>query len=250
MARIDVNFFSQTLKRTVEFVVYLPADPLDHEVDFEPPYRSLYLLHGMMGNRHEWVEKSMLVHYINNKNIAVIMPSGENSMYIDNLDTLELYSHFLGKELVQFTRKILPLSNKKKDTYIAGFSMGGYGALLNGLLYNNTFSKIGSFSAPIFDKERIESDIKNGKPFGISFKTLYQTNSKHFDLYELFSESDKGLDIFITCGKEDFLYKNNIKFVNYLEEIDVVYEYKEYEGGHDWTVWDPSIRDFLVFIDK
>lgn len=250
MARIDVNFFSQTLKRTVELVVYLPVDPMDHEMKFEPPYRSLYLLHGMMGNRHEWIENSMLLHYIKNKNIAVIMPSGENSMYVDNLDTLELYSQFIGEELVQFTRKILPLSSNKKDTYIAGFSMGGYGALLNGILYQKTFSKIGSFSAPIFDKDRIKRDIKNGTPFGISFKTLYQTNSKQFDLYNLIKTSTKEFHIFITCGKKDFLYGNNIKFINYLKKTGIRHEYIEYEGGHDWTVWDPSISDFIDFIDK
>ena len=66
------------------------------------------------------------------------MPSGDNKFYIDNPDSGEMYGSFIGKELIEFTRKTFPLSQKREDTFIAGLSMGGYGALVNGcLLYTS-----------------------------------------------------------------------------------------------------------------
>ena len=53
---------------------------------------------------------------------------------------------YVGKELVEMTRKMFPLSEKREDTYIGGISMGGYGALYNGMKYRDTFSKVAAFS--------------------------------------------------------------------------------------------------------
>ena len=56
------------------------------------------------------------------------MPSGENKFYVDNEKSHEYYSKFIGEELVDVTRRLFPLSKQKQDTFIAGLSMGGYGA--------------------------------------------------------------------------------------------------------------------------
>lgn len=48
------------------------------------------------------------------------MPSGENRFYLDDEKSGELYGEFIGKELVEFTRKLFPLSDKREDTFIAG----------------------------------------------------------------------------------------------------------------------------------
>ena len=59
------------------------------------------------------------------------------------------YSTFVGKEVVEMTRKLLPLSHKREDTYLAGVSMGGYGTLLNGMRYADTFGRIAAMSPAI-----------------------------------------------------------------------------------------------------
>lgn len=61
------------------------------------------------------------------------MPSGDNAFYIDQPKMNNNYGEFIGRELVELTRKMFPLSDKREDTYIGGLSMGGYGALRNGL---------------------------------------------------------------------------------------------------------------------
>lgn len=77
------------------------------------------------------------------------MPSGENRFYLDDEKSGELYGEFIGKELVEFTRKLFPLSDKREDTFIAGLSMGGYGAIRNGLKYAENFGCVIGLSAAL-----------------------------------------------------------------------------------------------------
>ena len=87
------------------------------------------------------------------------MPSGENKFYVNNEYTCERFSDFIGEELVEVTRKMFHLSDKKEDTYIAGLSMGGYGAIVNGFKFNNTFGYVaGLSSALILDDVLSELD--------------------------------------------------------------------------------------------
>ena len=69
---------------------------------------------------------------------------------------------FAEDELVELTRRMFPLSREREDTFIAGLSMGGYGALKCGLRAPETFSKVASLSggldAPLLAKERTTKD--------------------------------------------------------------------------------------------
>ena len=101
----------------------------------EGPWPTLYLLHGYTGNQVDWLYRSDIEKWAMQHGYAVIMPSGGNSFYLDNETTGERYGVFIGEELVEVTRKMFPLSHKREDTVIAGLSMGGYGAIRNGLRY-------------------------------------------------------------------------------------------------------------------
>lgn len=68
--------------------------------------------------------------------------------------------------MVELTRRLLPLSTRREDTYIAGISMGGYGALYNGLKYKETFGKIAAMS-PAADIYRLFRELPDaGFPTG------------------------------------------------------------------------------------
>ena len=58
MALMEVNFFSKALMRPVTMNVILPADKVFFEEETEEdnkPFKTLYLLHGVMGNYTDWV---------------------------------------------------------------------------------------------------------------------------------------------------------------------------------------------------
>lgn len=72
----------------------------------------------------------------------MVMPSGDNAFYVDQPKGHNNYGEYIGQELVRLTRKMFPLSRKREDTFIGGLSMGGYGALRNGLKYSDTFGAV------------------------------------------------------------------------------------------------------------
>ena len=152
MALIQANFMSRSLLRTVPIQVILPADKfsfsenLPHE---EKPFKTLYLLHGIFGNYTDWTANTRIQRWAEEKNLAVVMPSGDNSFYVDHPQSGSIYGSFIGEELVEITRKMFPLSRKREDTFIGGLSMGGYGAVRNGLKYYNTYSHIITLSGAL-----------------------------------------------------------------------------------------------------
>ena len=117
---MEVNFFSKALMRPVTMNVILPADKVFFEEEAEEddrPFKTLYLLHGVMGNYTDWVTGTCIKRWAEEKNLAVVMPSGANMFYMDHPDANENYSEFIGKELVKITRRMFPLSHKKEDTF-------------------------------------------------------------------------------------------------------------------------------------
>lgn len=148
MAILTVSAYSTSLMRTVPFKVYLPTDNRDYQgnVVALPPYPTLYLLHGILGSDSDWLLHTRVAALAKQYNIAVVMPSGENRFYVDNERAHEYYGEYVGRELVEMTRSMFPLSTRREDTWIAGLSMGGFGAMRNGLKYADTFGAIGSFS--------------------------------------------------------------------------------------------------------
>ena len=151
---------SKCLQRRTSISVILPADNIhflnDTEEIVPKPYKTLYLLHGLYGSDDIFLANTSVQKFAEDNGIAIVIPCGDNSFYIDNEKSHAYYGEYVGCELLDITRNIFPLSDKREDTFIAGFSMGGYGAIRNGLKYYENFSKIGMISAAL-----ITDDIVN-----------------------------------------------------------------------------------------
>lgn len=109
MALLKVSFVSETLHRTVPLVVILPTDKIykanQPKRPADKPYKTLYLLHGVLGNEEDWLTGTRIQRWAEANDLAVVMPAGENSFYVDNTFTGRAYSRFIAQELVEFTRK-------------------------------------------------------------------------------------------------------------------------------------------------
>ena len=111
MAHFNVEFFSQTLNRSVRCGVFLPTDQGAYLEETEKKrFPTLYLLHGMTGSQEDWNGMAALWDLTRQYRMAVVMPSGENSFYCDSALTGNYYGTFIGRELVEFTRNSFPLS--------------------------------------------------------------------------------------------------------------------------------------------
>ena len=258
MAQLKVDFMSKSLMRTVSINVILPVDKvfLGKEEEVKP-FKTLYLLHGIFGNNSDWISGTRIQSWAQEKNIAVVMPSGENKFYINNEYTCEKFSDFIGEELVEITRKMFHLSNKREDTFIAGLSMGGYGAIINGLKFNNTFGCIAGLSSALILDDVLSGDegisaIMGGRQYytGIfgDLSKLRGSDKDYEALAKELSNRENVPKIYLCCGTEDHLINANRKFRDLLLENNFDVTYVEGPGEHNWYFWDEYILKVLEWL--
>lgn len=251
MAIVTVNYFSDALSRNVTYRAIIPE-----QSSATVPLSSLYLLHGYTGDQNDWLEYSGIRNLAERFGLAVFMPAGENSFYFNHPDGPQ-FSTFIGKELVEQTRFLFPLSLKRENTLLAGLSMGGYGALLNGLVFPDTFGFIGSFSGVVFSRS---SRMNEAHP-RINIPLLQQITGsdqwndlpEELDILQLLEKSANQMvfpHLFLACGKEDYLYLENRSLHCYLEEQNIQHHYAEWPGEHDWCFWNQAIEVFLKWYEK
>lgn len=253
MAILHVDYFSQALFRTVPVRVILPVDKAvgGAYVKRDRPFRTLYLLHGLCGSQDDWVNYTRIQHWAEDRDLAVVMPAGENACYIDH--PWGSYGEFVGRELVAMTRAMFPLSCRREDTFIAGLSMGGYGALRNGLKYFDTFSAIGAFSGALHFFEEEGRDAVGFDPLSLDRKVAAGTDVNPRVAYEIMETGCRELDlpktrIYMACGLEDPLLSSNRKFRVFLEEKGADLTYIESAGNHNWDFWNEHIHKLLEWL--
>lgn len=259
MALIQVNFMSRSLMRTVPVNVILPVDKLGDAPGKESkPFKTLYLLHGVFGNYTDWVSGTNIQRWAEEKDLAVVMPSGENRFYVDQAAGHNYYGEFIGQELVEVTRRMFPLSRSREDTFIAGLSMGGYGALRNGLKYHDTYGCIaGLSSAMVVDGlEERTNDAPNAihrrdfaeSIFGDLSKVKNSDRDPKWLVQKLLAEGAALPKIYLTCGTEDFLLEKNRNFRDCLLSAGVEVTYEEGPGAHEWDFWNRAIKRVLDWL--
>lgn len=260
MAIIEVNFISKCLMRTVTFNAIIPVDKFGPQTENaeQKPLKTLYLLHGIFGNYTDWVNGTRIQAWAEANDLAVIMPSGENRFYLDDEKSGELYGEFIGKELVEFTRKLFPLSDKREDTFIAGLSMGGYGAIRNGLKYAENFGCVIGLSAALVHDTWKDAD--NSAPIFTFRRNYYEAIFGEYDKVKgsdkdpkalLLKLKEKGRPVpkmYLCCGTEDDLVTVNRDFRDFLNENGVDLTYVEGPGKHDWVFWDTYIKKVLDWL--
>ena len=261
MALIQVNFMSESLMRTVPVQVILPIDkprfPGMPEKEARP-FKTLYLLHGVFGNNTDWVAGTCVKRWAEEKDLAVVMPSGENMFYVDQEKAHNYYGEYIGKELVEITRKMFPLSDKREDTFIAGLSMGGYGAVRNGLKYHDTFGCIGGFSSAfsVLDADQRTNDspfFLENRDYAESFfgdlsKLLTSDKNPKWLIDKLKEEQAKMPKVYMACGKQDSLLYKNREMKDYMKNAGMDVTYEEGEGGHEWDFWNRYIKRFIDWL--
>ena len=251
MALLQVDFKSGMLGRKAHFNVILPTDT---ETESHAPYPTLYLLHGIFGNSTSWLTGSCVQRYAEDKKICVVMPDGENGFYIDHPSYMNRFSSWIGQELVEATRKLFPLSRRRQDTWLGGFSMGGYGALRNGLKYADTFGRVIAFSSALIVDLPRKGDPSGKSPvndaylqamFGDREEALSSDLNPAWTVRKLKEEGKELPSLYLSCGEQDGLLEANLRFVRLLEELGVPCTWRTAPGGHDWDFWEQEIRHVI-----
>ena len=254
MALIQVNYLSQSLFRTVPLNVILPVDKLsfaEKEYAMKPgeKFKTLYLLHGLLGNYTDYVSNTRIQKWAEEKNLAVVMPSGDNSFYVNGRSEDMAYQKFIGEELPLMTRQMFPLSEKREDTFIGGLSMGGYGAIRNGMIYAETFSHIFGMSSALFVLEE-HSRPAAGENEGSRDMEASRVGDRNpiTAMKELLARGTELPKIYLSCGLSDSLLDENRFFRDTLIENGFDVTYEEEPGGHEWDFWDRQLKKILDWL--
>lgn len=258
MAILQVTMLSQCLMRTVPVTVIMPTDKMPVEgmpVREDKPYKTLYLLHGVFGSTMDWLVGTRIARFAEENDLAVVMPSGENRFYVDQPKGHDFYGEFIGKELVEQTRKMFNLSHKREDTFIGGLSMGGYGAFRNGLKYSETFGYIVGLSSALICEDAPQRT--NDEPFFLEGRDFVEACFGDLDKLlgsdmdpkalakKIASEGRQFPEIYMACGEDDSLLPTNDSMAELLKELGANVTYKVSPGDHEWDFWDTYIRDAI-----
>lgn len=254
MALLRVDFYSRYLQRNVILTAVIPVDKMDGNKlakRRQGPYRTVYLLHGLFGRDYDWIDKTHVVETAEARDVAIIMPSGEDGLYLNKPEINEWHGKFISEELVEISRRLFPLSRRREDTALAGISIGAYTALINGLLRPDRFGSIIALSGA-FMRDRVLDAVESHSPrkrryyerfFG-DLDTVLGSDKDYVALIDRFRE-DPDLPkpkFYGACGKSDNLCGSNREVVHLLEDagFDVTY-WEPGIGGHEWPFWNAWI---------
>lgn len=252
MAFLQVQFYSDTLTVASSAYVILPEPRqgigMKAAAADELP-KVLYLLHGYSDDHTIWMRRTSVERYAAEYNLAVIMPAVNHSFYTNEAQG-EKYWDYVSEELPEVMHRFFRLSKRPEDTYVAGLSMGGYGAMKLALTHPERFAAAASFSGAVDVAADVDSKTGErlegfrrvfGDPAGIR-----GSDNDLFHLLEKNADAPHKPRLYVCCGTADFLYDQHLRFIPALEKHgwDVT-RYEEPDTGHEWRFWDERIRFFI-----
>lgn len=256
MALIHCDFFSEVLGISTSMCVILPQNT-SSQIGMEgsakkDKYPTLYLLHGLSDDHTIWQRRTSIERYVASMGIAVVMPNAGRSFYTDMKHGYKYFT-FISEELPEIARQFFPLSDKREDNFVAGLSMGGYGAFKIALSCPEKYAAAASLSGALDIVGRIKNVevLRNEEMYNIFGDVDSVKNSKN-DLFYLAKQvSDSNgpkPKLYQCCGTEDFLYEDNIAFKNFIQETTLDHTYEEGPGTHEWSYWDSQIQKVLKWL--
>lgn len=249
MGFLHVDYMSGELGYQTNLYVVLP----DSMREGKAPKGILYLLHGGSGNGFDWMRYSSIERHSWPYELAVVMPETDGSCFYADMKHGYNYFTYLTEEVPRVVENMFPLLKGVDKRYVAGFSMGGYGA------YKWTFNKPGYFTAAanlsgvsfIMDILSDDSHKLEGKRRMIenNWGSLEELQGSMSDsrvwIDKAVAEGTKLPKLFAAIGTEDFSYGLCQDYLKYCKEKGVDVHYEEMPGGHEWSVWDEMIQHFL-----
>lgn len=254
MAHLRCDFFSEALSLSTSMTVLLPQRTTTQigmtgrTVGGDPPV--LYLLHGLSDDDTVWLRRTSIERYVAPLGLAVVLPQVHRSFYIDE-SYGGRYWTFLSEELPELVGSLFRVSARREDTFVAGLSMGGYGALKWALRQPDRFAAAASLSGAVHvaslrtRRERPEDPRLIERVFGDD-----EVAGSADDLLALVARADPAAlpALYVCCGTEDELIGDNETFRDACASAGVPLTVDFGPGAHDWAYWDAKIQDVLAWL--
>jgi S-formylglutathione hydrolase FrmB len=253
MALLHVHFYSGALGMQRTMDVVLPEIQAGIGVETNTAATDvpvLYLLHGWSDDHTIWQRRTSIERYALEKGLAVIMPGTDLGFYTDMKYGYDFWQ-FFSVELPKIVHEFFPhLSQKRENTFVAGLSMGGFGALKLGINCPEKFAAVASLSGLVNPLWQYTKDPKYEtwlNIFGDETELRGSISDIHFQLEKLIKSGKRMPEFYQTCGTEDFLYQINVEFRDaFKDKINLTYH--EESGIHEWGYWDRNIQRVIDWL--
>jgi putative tributyrin esterase len=254
MAHLRCDFFSEALSLSTSMTVLLPqrtSTQIGMEgTAAEGPPPVLYLLHGLSDDDTVWLRRTSIERYVAPLGLAVVMPQVHRSFYTDEAYGGRYWT-FLSEELPELVGSLFRVSDRREDTFVAGLSMGGYGALRLALRQPDRFAAAASLSGALNIAGLRTGRVRPEDPrmFDRIFGGREVAGSPD-DLLALVRAADPASlpALSVCCGTEDGLIEDNLSFSRAAAKAGFPVATSFGPGAHDWAYWDARIQDVLAWL--
>lgn len=243
---------SPVLGRDIAYSLYLPQN-------LSSPPAVLYLLHGLGGNERDWlhlgqIQKTAdrLIDEARMPPMAIVMPNGGNSWYVDS-DAHGPIASALLNDFMPHVERFHGLRSDRDGRFIAGLSMGGYGALRLAIMHPERFRGAASLSGAIFEDLQNSAQVSDDQirmfkgAFGEPFATNRYNQLNFFSRLPVLQTTGRIPDLFISVGDDDGfgLYEGAVALYLRLKRLRLPVEMRIVDGNHNWRLWREDIIPVL-----
>lgn len=224
--------------------MYMPLTVIMPESVTSRPARVLYLLHGLSDDNTVWARRTNIEQYADSVgDLCVVMPTTHRAWYT-NTEAPQNYWNYISEELPKKISAYFNISSKREDTFAAGISMGGYGAVKLGLRKPENYKAIYGISGAY--------DLEVNKNIFAEHRTVFGAKPKaEDDVFQLVNDIDKTKqypDFHLFCGDDDPFTDVNKRFIEEMKKADLSADLSIKEGGHHWVYWDKTIAEICRLI--
>ena len=243
-----VTFYSSALASRGDVSLFVPPQAVKQK---NVPV--VLLLHGAFGSHWDWflqggahLTAARLIAARKIRPMIVVCPSDGlrdfSTGYVPQRGAN--FEDWVAEDVIDLVHELHPCAGPARTTFIAGLSMGGYGALRIGCKHATKFRAISGHSSatgahPLFD--RLAKDPA----------TLSHNSKEDLDIV-YWAERNRAIlpPLRFDCGRSDFLFEENNALHKRLQKAKVPHSYKVFGGAHDWPYWSAHIEDTLLFFES
>ena len=250
-----VVFRSKLVRATLPYIVILPAG-YGAVANRKNRYPVVYLLHGFGGHYSSWLPANdSLSTLATQHQIIIVAPEGNNGWYTDSATIpTDKYETYLLREVMPDVQRRFRTIRARSGRGIAGFSMGGYGALKFGLKHPGQFILAASLAGPMTTASWTENMLTEMKKVGSSIRAAFgpegSPTREANDLFKLVrkvpaNDTAPQPYLYIACGDKDSIIDGNREIARLLSDRQILHEFHEVSGGHDLSLYNDHLAAII-----